>query len=694
MKVSGTVAGQRLGNYLIQEPLGRGGMARVYKGLDTMLKRPVAVKVIEEGLRTSDTYARRFEREAQAVANLRHPNIVNVFYFGIEGNLYYLVMEYIDGTDLDAILRNYDQSGELMPYADVMRVLEATAAALDYAHGQGVIHRDVKPSNIMLERSGRPVLTDFGLALKVSEGTVGDTFGTPHYISPEQARNSAAAVPQSDLYSLGVVAYELLTGTLPFDDPSPTALAMQHLMAAVPSPRVFNPRLSVEIETVLYTVLAKTPEERYSTGGEFCAALRRGLEATLRLSGTSSSDLPLPPAGIEVPPPRRLSMQTALDKVDQELAMQQAKGQSLTRSADTAQVLTDTWRKVNSSNWLPYVVATSLVVVVLIILATVLGGGAGEQGAVATNAIEPTQIAALASTTEVTDEPTPLSSDTLSVTPTDTPIPPTDTTLPTATSVPPMNTPEPPTATPTSTPVPPTVTPVPPTAEPPTPIPPSPTPAPIVRFSADSELLIVGECTVLRWYTQNIDSVYIDGQPTIGESSQQVCPSQTTTYGLLVRFRDGSEQTYSLTIHTSAPPTAEPITPTDPPPGPTPAPSDWLPISFVYNANGFWWLNGASRSISAQPIRFERIGGGQSFSGSRWAFWTMEPGRCMEIRFADVSNPQRPNGCRPNAFFTPTRSQGVDFWTGSGQFRVLWNGTEIAVCEIMAGQCSAFVPPS
>jgi hypothetical protein len=116
-------------------------------------------------------------------------------------------------------------------------------------------------------------------------------------------------------------------------------------------------------------------------------------------------------------------------------------------------------------------------------------------------------------------------------------------------------------------------------------------------------------------------------------------------------------------------------------------------VSFVYNNNGFWWLNNVSRSISAQPIVFERIGGGGGFNGSRWAWWTLEPGRCMELLFADVSGVQRPNGCRPNATFTPTRTQGIDFWTGTGQFRVLWNGTEIAVCEIAAGQCNAAVPP-
>src|SRR5262249_14923633 len=151
-----------------------------------------------------------------------------------------LVMEYIDGADLDAIMRQYEADGELMPHADVIRILQPIASALDYAHRQGVIHRDVKPSNIMLERDGRPVLTDFGLALRVSEGTVGDTFGSPHYIAPEQARSSANAVPQSDIYALGVVAYQLLTGALPFDDTSAAALAMQHIMSPVPSPRAFN----------------------------------------------------------------------------------------------------------------------------------------------------------------------------------------------------------------------------------------------------------------------------------------------------------------------------------------------------------------------------------------------------------------------------------------------------------------------
>ncbi len=333
MNTPDALIGQQLGNILIQQPLGRGGMARVYKGLDQRLRRAVAIKVIAEDLRTSSSYAQRFEREAQAVANLKHPNIVTIFQFGSQSGLFYLVMEYVDGVDLDAILRNYENNGELMPHVDVTHILQAIGAALDYAHAQGVIHRDVKPSNIMLERDGRPVLTDFGLALRISEGTVGDTFGSPHYISPEQARSSANAVPQSDIYSLGVVAYELLTGVVPFDDPSATALAMQHIMAEVPSPRGFNRDLSKSVEQVLFKVLAKEPKDRYLTCEAFVAALRDALDA-LRQNPVkaSTADLPPLPAGVELPPPRRLSMQSAREKLHQELALTQARGQALTHS--------------------------------------------------------------------------------------------------------------------------------------------------------------------------------------------------------------------------------------------------------------------------------------------------------------------------------------------------------------------------
>lgn len=302
-------------------------MARVYKGFDQNLRRPVAIKVIAESLRQSASYAQRFERESQAVANLKHPNIVTVFQFGSHDELYYLVMEYIDGVDLDALLRSYEDSGELMPHADVLRILQEIAGALDYAHAQGVIHRDVKPSNIMLERGGRSVLTDFGLALRISEGTMGDTFGSPHYIAPEQARSSSNAVPQSDVYALGVIAYEMLTGVVPFDDPSPAALAVQHITNDVPSPRLLNRSLPEAVESVLLKVLAKEPKDRYRTCKAFVGALRKALKTESPVK-PKAPDLPPLPAGVEPPPPRRLSVYSAQDKLDQALDAVPAEAQT------------------------------------------------------------------------------------------------------------------------------------------------------------------------------------------------------------------------------------------------------------------------------------------------------------------------------------------------------------------------------
>jgi serine/threonine protein kinase len=331
-------------------------MAQVYKGIDLSLKRPVAIKVINEGYRASAVYAQRFEREAQAVASLKHPNIVTIFRFGKLDNLYYLVMEYIDGVDLNLIMHNYAAQGELMPHHDVIRIVEAIGSALDYAHSQGVIHRDIKPSNIMIERDGRPVLTDFGLALRLSEGTIGDTFGSPHYISPEQARNSANAVPQSDQYSLGVITYELLTGVVPFEDPSPTALAMQHIMAEVPSPRAFNRALSEQVEQVLFKILAKKPEDRFSSGVEFSRALNEALK--VNPGKVATTDLPPLPAGVVPPPPRRVSMQTAFDKVNQELNLTHAKGQALTQYPPLSQeMISRPSSRPRQRKWLPYLIA-------------------------------------------------------------------------------------------------------------------------------------------------------------------------------------------------------------------------------------------------------------------------------------------------------------------------------------------------
>jgi serine/threonine protein kinase len=271
--------GRQLGNFRIERLLGRGGMASVYYGWDVNLERPVAIKVIDVRPSERQDYAERFVREARAVAAWHHENIIQVYYADEQDGLYYFAMEYIDGLDLGVLLAQYTADGELMAHEDVLLVGRAVAQALDYAHKQGVIHRDVKPSNVMVTRKGRVVLTDFGLAMDAYQGSLGQVFGSPHYISPEQARSSAHAVPQSDLYSLGVMLYEMLTGVLPFDDPSAAVVALQHITEEPRPPREINPALSKEAESVLLHALIKSPQERYQSGAEMIDVLAEALLA-------------------------------------------------------------------------------------------------------------------------------------------------------------------------------------------------------------------------------------------------------------------------------------------------------------------------------------------------------------------------------------------------------------------------------
>jgi serine/threonine protein kinase len=274
-------------------------MATVYYGWDSSLERPVAIKVVNAQFRDNPAYAQRFVQEARTVATWRHNNILQVFYAGQEDALSYFVMEYVDGPDLGQVMRQYADDGELMPADDVLRLGKAIASALDYAHKQNVIHRDVKPANVMIAKDGRVVLADFGLALNTQQGSIGEIFGTPHYIAPEQARNSATAVPQSDLYALGVILYEMLTGVVPFDDPSPTSLAVQHITQPPPDPISINPRLNVETQDVLLKALSKMPADRYETGAALMAALEKALGSSK--TAVSNTNLPPFPTGIVAP---------------------------------------------------------------------------------------------------------------------------------------------------------------------------------------------------------------------------------------------------------------------------------------------------------------------------------------------------------------------------------------------------------
>jgi len=273
------IAGQTLGQYKVMELVGRGAMAVVYRGYQPMIDRYVAIKLVRPHFATDQEFMVRFQREATAIARLRHPNVVQVYDFGVEGRRYYMVLEFIDGPTLKQVLQQARAEGRPLPASQIAAILRDVAAALDYAHGIGIVHRDVKPANIMLMPNGQAVLTDFGMAkiLAAREYTISDAaLGTPEYMSPEQGM-STEVTARSDIYSLGVVLYEMLLGQRPFDSESPMAVVLKHIQDEVPVPRSLDPLISPEVEAVVLQSLRKDPEQRYATAGELVQALRKAI---------------------------------------------------------------------------------------------------------------------------------------------------------------------------------------------------------------------------------------------------------------------------------------------------------------------------------------------------------------------------------------------------------------------------------
>lgn len=309
-----SLIGRRLGRYEIRAELGRGGMARVYHAVDTLLQRPVALKVLAAQLSLDPEFIRRFEREATTAANLHHPAIVTIYDVGEQDGLYYIAMEYISGRSLHAVLEERTTLG--LGYA--VSLLDPVARALDYAHAHGAVHRDIKPHNILIARDGRVLLTDFGIAQTPdSDGErltrTGIFMGTPEYISPEQAE-ARRVDGRSDLYALGVVAYEVITGRVPFSGPTPQ-LIVAHAQLPPPPPTSVLAHLPGELDEVLARALAKRPERRYPTGLALVDALRTVAEhygtplATReQLAGLADAagapPLPDLPQAIPAPPPR------------------------------------------------------------------------------------------------------------------------------------------------------------------------------------------------------------------------------------------------------------------------------------------------------------------------------------------------------------------------------------------------------
>ena len=257
--------------YELEQKIGEGGMARVYRGRDLRLNRQVAIKVLHSHFASDTNFLQRFHHEAQAAANLRHPNIVDVYDVGQDADTHYIVMEYVAGSDLKALLM---RNGAL-PIEQAVYVGECVANGLDAAHRIGMVHRDVKPQNIIVGEQGQVKITDFGIAkssLSTALTETGVTFGTADYISPEQARGQTAT-PRSDIYSLGVTLYETLTNRLPFSGDSSIAVAMQHVSADPPPPRMYNPRIPPQLESLVLRALSKEPDARPTTARDFARQL-------------------------------------------------------------------------------------------------------------------------------------------------------------------------------------------------------------------------------------------------------------------------------------------------------------------------------------------------------------------------------------------------------------------------------------
>jgi serine/threonine protein kinase len=278
------LVGQVIGPYQVLDKIGQGGMATVYRGFHAELDRQVAIKVLAGALPTTPELVQRFQREARTIAALRHPNVVQVYDFGPLGDTYYLAMEYIEGSDLAAEMRRRREAGQPFSPNEILHLLGQVAEALDYAHTQGVIHRDVKPGNVLLTASGQPILTDFGLAtLRRTRATLITTIGqnvlgTPEYTAPEQALDAQAANPQSDIYSLGCILYELVTGHLPFEGDSALSIALMVISSDPMPPRAHVPDLPAAVERVILCALDKEPKRRFVTARAMVEALRRAWE--------------------------------------------------------------------------------------------------------------------------------------------------------------------------------------------------------------------------------------------------------------------------------------------------------------------------------------------------------------------------------------------------------------------------------
>ncbi len=315
------------GRYRLLGRIGSGGMAAVYRAQDLKLGRIVAIKMLHESLTSDEGFLIRFQREAHAAANLTHPNIVTVHDIGQEEYRHYIVMEYVDGFTLKQIIRDANEDGRFLPVSRVLDLAIQICNGIGYAHRANLVHCDLKPQNVLVTRDDRVKVADFGIARAITEASQhladSQVWGTPQYISPEQAAGEAPT-PASDVYAIGVILFEMLTGHLPFAADSPTAIALKHLQEIPPSILEYNPGVPRQLDDIVHKLLAKEPSARYSTAGQLGRVLSAYRDRSLADTG------PVYPALVKPQP----TVKTAVPVAEQKTQFHQRSPQPASAAAD------------------------------------------------------------------------------------------------------------------------------------------------------------------------------------------------------------------------------------------------------------------------------------------------------------------------------------------------------------------------
>lgn len=442
------------GRYKIEEMLGQGGMSAVYKARDPNLQRTVAIKLIHSHLSNNEEFVRRFESEATAVAHLRHPNIVQVFDFNHEGDLYYMVLEYVAGETLQSRIKRLNVSGRRIPIKDALRYTTDVCRAADYAHQRGLIHRDIKPANVILDVSGNAILMDFGIAHMLGgqqHTATGAVLGTALYMSPEQIQGLHPDA-RADIYSIGVTLFEALGGRPPFEADSVMTLMMMHLNDPVPDLSRLAPGIPESVKAVVEKALEKDRARRFQSGAEMAEALQEAMQTT-----SDKATAPVSKPAVPETPARPPVMETIIEAAPTPATIVEPAG--LAPAATAVSIPTAPTKPAQMP--IPAAVPVpgleyppqerpakkgkGLLWAGLAVLLLALGGGgyALSQGMVP--GIAPKDTPAETAIAAVLPSST-MAPATATIQPTDTPVP---TEAPTATEAPPTNTPEPePTATP------------------------------------------------------------------------------------------------------------------------------------------------------------------------------------------------------------------------------------------------------